>query len=353
MFPSIVRETIQKLQTKFAYMKDLTVSAIDRQNILNNIKAVEDIQKYLGIGGMLFQGQYRYTKKQVAEFYLVDNSTIERYLANNENELKHNGYETFKGKKLKEFKAEFSWLLEDGAKAPQLGIFNFRAFINLGMLLSENEKARALRSAMLDIVIDSVNKQLGGSTKYINQRDEEFFLAIVKEPKYRKEFTQALKDFLDMGNYKYAYYTDKIYEAIFKEKAKEYKQVLMLSENENVRDTMYSEVLNLIASFETGLANKIKEEYENKGNQKLSPSELDIIFLKFSSDPLFRPLVENARTKMASRDYGLRDIIHASLEDYIYALSVSDFERFLGEKSKSLQKRIEENIDVFNRLKKY
>ncbi len=334
-------------------MKDLTVSAIDRQNILNNLNAVEDIQKYLGIGGMLFAGQYRYTKKQIADFYVIDNSTIDRYLSNHEEELKHNGYEVFKGKKLKDFKQEFGWLLEDGNKAPQLGIFNFRAFLNLGMLLSESEKAKALRSAMLDIVLDTVNKKLGGNTKYINQRDDEFFFAIIKEPKYRKEFTQALKDYLEMGNYKYAYYTDRIYQAIFGEKANEYKQVLKLDKNENVRDTMYSEVLNLIASFETGLAHKMREEFTKKGNNKLSPEELDILFDKFSRDPLYRPLLENARTKMASRDYGLRDIIHASLEEYIQALTVADFERFLGEKSKSLEKRIEENIDVFNRLKNF
>jgi hypothetical protein len=206
---------------------------------------------------------------------------------------------------------------------------------------------------MLDIVLDAVNKKLGGNTRYINQRDDEFFLAIIKEPRYRKEFTQALKDYLEMGNYKYAYYTDKIYEAIFKEKAKEYRQILELKETENVRETMYSEVLNLIASFETGLAHKMKDEYEKKENHKLTPFELDQIFLVFSTDPLYKPLLENARTKMASRDYGLRDIIHANLAEYIQALSVAEFERFLGEKSKSLEQRIEENIDVFKKLRDY
>ena len=36
-------------------MNDLTISAIDRQNVLNNLEAVENIQKYLGISGMLFE----------------------------------------------------------------------------------------------------------------------------------------------------------------------------------------------------------------------------------------------------------------------------------------------------------
>ena len=44
----------------------------------------------------------------------------------------------------------------------------------MAMLLSESEKARALRQLMLDIVIDLINRKTGGGTKYINQRDKDF-----------------------------------------------------------------------------------------------------------------------------------------------------------------------------------
>lgn len=43
--------------------------------------------------------------------------------------------------------------------SPQLGVFNFRAFLNLGMLLTESEKAKTLRSVVLDIVLDTINKR--------------------------------------------------------------------------------------------------------------------------------------------------------------------------------------------------
>ena len=56
-----------------------------------------------------------------------------------------------------------------------------------------------------------------------------------------------------MGNAKYGLYTDKIYQSIFKEKAKEYRQVLKLSEKERIRDTFYSEILTLISYYECGL----------------------------------------------------------------------------------------------------
>jgi hypothetical protein len=334
-------------------MKDLTVSAIDRQNILNNKKAVENIQTYLGVTGMLFQGEYRFTRQQMTDFYAIDNSTIDRYLSKNEEELKHNGYVNLKGRALKEFKDEFGWMLQEGAKAPQLGIFNFRSFLNLGMLLTESEKAKALRSKILDIVIDTLNQKLGGSTKFINQREEDFLIAMAREPVYRKEFTEALNKYLEMGNYKYAVYTDAIYKAIFLEKSAEYKVILKLEEKENMRDTMYSEVLRLIASFEVGIADVMKLKSEEL-NRKLQPTELDELIDEFSKQRFWIPQIEDARSKMASRDYGLRNIIHERLKPYINSLSAADYDRFLGDKSKDLLQRVIENpdlLDVFKRLK--
>jgi hypothetical protein len=334
-------------------MKDLTISAIDRQNILNNKIAVENIQTYLGVTGMLFKGEYRYTRQQIIDFYGIDNSTIDRYLSQNEDELKHNGYVNLKGKELKEFKEEFGWMLQEGAKAPQLGIFNFRSFLNLGMILTESEKAKALRSKILDIVIDTLNQKLGGSTKFINQREEDFLIAMAREPVYRKEFTEALNKYLEMGNYKYAVYTDAIYKAIFLEKASEYKVILKLKEKENMRDTLYSEVLRLIASFEVGIADSMKLKFE-KLNRKLQPIELDTLIDEFSKQRFWMPQIEDARSKMASRDYGLRNIIHERLKPYINSLSAEDYDKFLGDKSKDLLQRVIENpelLDVFKRLK--
>jgi hypothetical protein len=48
--------------------KDLTVSAVDRQNILNNPFAVAEIQKSIGIKGIDFNGKVVLLKEQVAVF---------------------------------------------------------------------------------------------------------------------------------------------------------------------------------------------------------------------------------------------------------------------------------------------
>ena len=356
-------------------MKDLTQSPIDRQNILNNTEAIEVIQNHIGLVGLLYEGEYLFTSKMVADFFDVTTRTLTNILNENEDEVKHNGYQVIKGHKLKEFKDLFGPLLtsvddlsqketdfplskqnfdnQSFKRLKSLAVFNFRAFLNIAMLLSESENAKRLRSKMLDIVIDTLNQKIGGSTKFINQRDEEFLVAITREPIYRKEFTNALNLYLEMGNYKYAVYTDAIYQAIFKENAKEYKAILNLEEKDNPRDTMYAEVLKLIASFEVGIADEMKEKAESLG-RKLTPSELNVLIMRFSAKRQWIPHIEDACTKMASRDYGLRNVIHKRLENYISALSKEDYSRFLGDKSKSLIDRVIENpelLEVFKRLK--
>jgi len=356
-------------------MKDLTQSAIDRQNILNNTDAIEKIQNHIGFVGLLYEGEYLFTSKMVADFFGVTTRTLTNILNENEDEVKHNGYQVVKGQKLKEFKELFGPLLTSADDISQretdfplseqpadnqsfkrlksLALFNFRAFLNIAMLLSESESAKKLRSKILDIVIDTLNQKIGGSTKYINQRDEEFLVAITREPIYRKEFTNALNLYLEMGPYKYAVYTDAIYQAIFKENAKEYKAILNLEEKDNPRDTMYAEVLKLIASFEIGIADEMQEKTELL-DRKLTPSELNVLIMRFSAKRQWIPQIEDACTKMATRDYGLRNVIHKRLENYIGALSKEDYSRFLGDKSKSLIDRVIENpelLEVFKRLK--
>lgn len=337
--------------------KDLTTSKIDRQNILNNELAVNEIQKQTGIQGILYEGRLRFTKSMVATYFDVEVRTIERYVSDNSDEIMSNGYEILKGKNLKDF---MNCVLEQDVpdinvgnisnRTPQIAIFDFKAFLNVAMLLAESENAKVLRQIMLDIVIDFVNQRTGGSTKYINQRDQNFISAFLQEENYRREFTDALRDYVDMGNSKYAIYTDKIYQSIFKEKAQEYKQILHLSKKDNARDTMYSEVLDLIASYECGLAAMIKEQSEQLG-RKLNNWELSDLFSAFEQLPLWKPLIVRARTKMASRDMALRDAFHYQLEEYIKPLDAEEYEKFLGAAGDELEKLMQENSDVLKRLK--
>lgn len=331
--------------------KKLSNSAVDRQNILNNPYAISAIQEQIGIRGITIDKEFKFTIRQVAEFYEVDPRTVNRYIARYEDELKSNGYEILTGEKLSEAKRQLEESVEGNlASVARLAVMNFRALINIGMLLSESEKARTLRGIILDLVLDTMATQTGGSAKHINQRDERYLIATYMGEGYRKVFIDALKDYVDMGQSKYSIYTNKIYKSIFHERAREYRNILSLTQKENVRDTMYSEILTTISMYETGLGNKIKDE-SRRLKRKLTSTEVDVLFREFEKDPTWKPQIEMARINMASRDYGFRSVLHPELVKYINPLNTEEFEKFLGEKSADLATQIEQYQDVFKRLK--
>jgi len=155
--------------------KDLTTSNVHRKNILNNKYALQEIEQEVAFPGILFEGSFRYTKRQIAQFYDIDERTINRYLEQHEDEFSSNGYEVLTGKRLRDFKAAYEQYISgltdvkdmnvpnipDGrdeyfgtidshftdvnvaniSKAPKVGIFSFRAFLNIGMLLTESNRA--------------------------------------------------------------------------------------------------------------------------------------------------------------------------------------------------------------------
>ncbi len=335
--------------------KDLTNSNVDRQNILNNQYALNEIQKAVKLQGIIFEHKLVFLIDDLADFFEVTTRTIKNYISNYENELKSNGYVVLRGKRLADFKLTAKWTDVSETdfpdiKAPQLGIFDFRAFLNLGMLMVESERARLLRQAILDIVIDTINAKTGGGTKYINQRDDDFLRSWFAEENYRKQFTDALRDYVDMGKFKYPLYTDRVYVSIFKEQGSEYRAILRLQKKDKVRNTFYAEILDLVASYEYGFAEWLQDESQKIG-RKLTFFETDELFRKFERQLLWKPLITKARVKMASRDLAFRDALHLELEEYITPLQAEEFERFLGEKSVELAERLEEAKDVMKRLK--
>jgi len=102
-----------------------------------------------------------------------------------------------KGKSLKDFKLQFASDINVAHKTVSLGLFDFRSFLNVGMLLTESEKAKYVRSRILDIVISTINEKTGGGTKYINRRDREYLPAAIQEDNYRKNLTDAINKYVD------------------------------------------------------------------------------------------------------------------------------------------------------------
>lgn len=340
--------------------KDLSVSMVDRQNILNNTQAIHYINEYIGIKTPIINWEMRFTIKQVAEFYDVEEKTIKRYIDECWDELKQNGYEILTWKSLQDAKEAYGRDINVPSisdKTSVLALFTFRAFLNIGMLLKESQRASDLRVMILDIVIDLINKRWWGTTKYINQNDQTFILVYKDSLYYRKKFTDALKKFIDAWNEIYPHFTNKVYEAVFCERIKEYRLLLKLGRNENLRHSLYSEVLSVVSWYEVWFAHELQKKSEEK-KSKLTMFEAIELFNEFVTSPVLEPTREMARSLMATRDNALRQVIHEKLTPYIQSLWSEEYERFCGEyqeiiggKVKEFVGIIDEHKDVFMRLK--
>ena len=330
--------------------KDLTTSAISRQNILNNPVALPRIQEALEVKALEFEGRYVLTKQMVADYYEVDIRTISRYIENHQEELEQNGYVLCKGNSLKEFKLRFGKDIDVPTKTTFLGLFDFRSFLNIGMLLTESEKAKWVRSRILDIVIATINEKTGGGTKYINRRDRNYVTSAIQEENYHRKMTDAIRDYVDgHERFKYSTIIDMIYKAVFCEKAKEYKKLLDLSEKDNLRRTLYAEVLVSISAFENQVAEMIKAKAKELGPR--SVEEVGQFIKELSAMPFVKPILEDARTKMASRDFALRDVYHNNIAEYLKAVSPEEYEKFIGSQSVDFDHLLDANKDVLDRLK--
>lgn len=333
--------------------KDLTISRIDRQNILNNEMAIEEIQDKSGIEGISWEGKIYLTREAVAAFFEVDIRTISRYIEQYNEELTENGYVVLQGQELNSFLSaapEFAKDIDVPSKIRQLTLFDFRAFLNLAMLLSESEKARAMRLLMLDIVIDLINSPTGGGTKYLDQQDKDCLGSALQEVNYRRQFTDALKQYVTEDRYKYAHFTEMIYVSFFQEKAHVYKKILDLKASDAVRDAFYSEILDIIAEYECGLADAIKQEYETL-EHVLSIEETEALFHRFESTAPWEPLILQTRAKMASRDEALREEFHYQLSEYIQPNDEDEYQKFINVAGDEFERLMAENQEALKRLK--
>jgi hypothetical protein len=233
---------------------------------------------------------------------------------------------------------------------PQLGLFDFRSFLNIGMLLTTSEKAKQVRSLMLDIVISVINEKTGGGTKYINRRDRNYVVSAIQEENYHKKLTDAIRDYV-VGHkvFKYSTIMDMIYRAVFCEKAKEYKKLLALSEKDSLRRTLYAEVLVSVSAFENHVAETIVAKAKEGGT--MTVEEVGQAIRELAVLPFVKPILEDARTKMASRDFALRDVYHNNIAAYLKAVSPEEYEKFIGSQSVDFDHLLDENKGVLDRLK--
>lgn len=338
--------------------KSISDSKIDRENILNNPFAIKNIQKEFNqIPYIKFENKVIILKPDIVKFFDVSEATIDRILSEYSTELRKNGYEVISGKRIVNLKKLLGPLKFEGTKTSRIGVFDFKSFLNLSMLVTGSDVAENMRTRILDIVINTLHKKVGENKKYINQRDDTFLPSYISNSNVRNKFTSALNNAVEGNNTKYPYFTNLIYVDLFGENAVEYRKLLKLGARENVRSTFYREILDIVSGYEEGISEALEEEFQNKG-RKLTQKETEELFNKCFKSPFLRIPKETARRLMASRDKAFREIIHEALLPYIEALTEEEYKKFLsnesqiiGEKTKDIISLIDKNKAIFDRLK--
>ena len=125
-------------------------------------------------------------------------------------------------------------------------------------------------------------------------------------------------------------------------------------------------ILHLISQYpsKTGSGIYLTEVYKNFKSMNFTQKVLcamnedDIIkvnfddyeIIKFKSKDLSFPVVGMSDV-MPYESFLFSNLVNEKLEEYIRPISEEDFERFIGEQSKSLAEQIEEHRQVFERLR--
>ena len=166
---------------------NLTNSYRDRQKILNNPYLLKKIEEHFNFKERYWYDRLTYknnsviTKQQLLSLLDTNESVIKKYIVSYSKELKASGYILLKGKCLQDFLSIcdseilynniYSYDSEDRNRPiTTIDIFPFKAWLNLAMLKSKSEKAKFVRSRILDIAIDIAAEKEGGRVRYINRQ---------------------------------------------------------------------------------------------------------------------------------------------------------------------------------------
>ena len=145
--------------------KDLLENLNEREKLLDNIGILEKVKDLI-----LLDDTELATTQQVADYYEVDLSVIQKIVSRNKDELESNGLKMYKRKSIISLIGQNVKL-----EIPNRGmkLFQKRAILNVGMLLRDSEVAKEVRRRLLDISQDVLEGKEVSKELIINEIDEE------------------------------------------------------------------------------------------------------------------------------------------------------------------------------------
>ena len=140
----------------------------ERDKYIDRINVLEQVKDLLLLGDSEFA-----TTQQVADYYEVDISVIQKLVSRNKQELESNGLKLNSKNDIKNLIGQ-DVKLEIAIPNRGMKLFPKRAILNIGMLLRDSKVAKEVRTRLLDIIHDTEKNNPKIINNIINEiRDEQ------------------------------------------------------------------------------------------------------------------------------------------------------------------------------------
>ena len=212
---------------------------IGRCSILSKVKALPYLTKDM-----------KSTSQQAAAFYEVPEETVKSVIKRNRDEFDEDGIEILSGNAIKNLLCEVQGA---PSKTRKLTLLPKRAILRLGMLLTESEVAKTVRNYLLNL--EEVAEP--GQKEWSLQRE----LGKLR----RRTMTDAIRDYIEESpnkHWQYKHFTDLVYRKAFGKSAKELRLEMCVKDNDQVRDNLTAEELELLEKAEVFVAGMIMAGYQ-------------------------------------------------------------------------------------------
>lgn len=206
-----------------------------RQSLQDNVEALDKV----GALAFLPDGVHA-TTEMVADYYEVSVETVKSLVKNNQDEIESNGYMVYHGEQLRSLKD----LCQIKSRAKSLALFNQRAILNVGMLLTKSPVAEAVRRYLLELQTQAPKSAVMSAWKVAREGGKAT----------RKNFAEVLKEVYDSGDNDKTFavwmsiFTKNMTKWVLKLSEAEYKQ--RKGKAKNFRDIATAEELKQLDNYE-------------------------------------------------------------------------------------------------------
>lgn len=209
-----------------------------KDSVLERVKAVP-----------ILAGTLEVTVEMAAGFYEVPYETVRKLIQRSRAEFnEYSETRVVRGRELADLRC-LGHDVPTMQKTSVLTLISRRGLLRIGMLLTESEVARSVRSYLLNVEqIASKEQRAWSMEREVSKRE-------------RRRLTDAVQTFGDGNTFAYANYTNLVYRVLFDTDAPGLRKLYGLDRDENIRDAFSTEDLRSVVDVETAISSLLRLGY--------------------------------------------------------------------------------------------